>query len=120
MDDRNIRRDILDELEYDPSLDAAQIGVAVEKGIATLSGQGSGRWDRCVQLVLRPKCALAKRDTREHQQAHSTLPAWYHRSGVVSQRDLLHLTRHIDNQPCKSLGYRTPTEVFMANLQEDR
>lgn len=38
MDDRKIRRDILDELESDPSLDAAQIGVAVEHGIATLSG----------------------------------------------------------------------------------
>ncbi|KQY21546.1 BON domain-containing protein [Rhizobium sp. Root482] len=38
MDDRRIRRDILDELEFDPSLDAARIGVAVEQGIATLSG----------------------------------------------------------------------------------
>ena len=38
MDDRKIRRDILDELEFDPSLDAARIGVAVEQGIAALSG----------------------------------------------------------------------------------
>ncbi len=35
MDDRKI---LLDGLEYDPSLDAVQIGVAVEDGIATLSG----------------------------------------------------------------------------------
>ncbi|MBP2448624.1 IS30 family transposase [Rhizobium leguminosarum] len=39
---------------------------------------------------------------------------------VVSQRDLLHLTRHINDQPRKCLGYRTPTEVFMAHLHEDR
>lgn len=39
---------------------------------------------------------------------------------VVSQRDLLHLTRHINDQPRKCLGYRTPAEVFMAHLQEGR
>ncbi|MET3758726.1 IS30 family transposase [Rhizobium binae] len=39
---------------------------------------------------------------------------------VVSQRDLLHLTRHVNDQPRKCLGYRTPTEVFMAHLHEDR
>ena len=39
---------------------------------------------------------------------------------VVSQRDLLHLTRLINDQPRKCLGYKTPAEVFMAHLQEDR
>ncbi|MBX4899715.1 IS30 family transposase [Rhizobium bangladeshense] len=38
---------------------------------------------------------------------------------VVSQHDLLNLTRHINDQPRKCLGYRTPTEVFMAHLRED-
>ena len=38
---------------------------------------------------------------------------------VVSQRDLLHLTRHINNQPRKCLGYKTPAEVFMAHLQDE-
>ncbi len=37
---------------------------------------------------------------------------------VESQRDLLHLTRHINDQPRKCLGYRTPAEVFMAHLHE--
>ncbi|EGL62366.1 IS30 family transposase [Agrobacterium sp. ATCC 31749] len=37
---------------------------------------------------------------------------------VVSQRDLLRLTRHINDQPRKCLGYRTPAEVFIAHLQE--
>jgi osmotically-inducible protein OsmY len=38
MNDLEIRRDILDELEFDPSIDAATIGVSVENGVATLSG----------------------------------------------------------------------------------
>lgn len=38
MTDKLIRRDIMTELEYDPSIDAANIGVAVEDGIVTLTG----------------------------------------------------------------------------------
>jgi osmotically-inducible protein OsmY len=38
MSDISIRQDVLDELEFEPSLDAAHIGVAVENGVATLSG----------------------------------------------------------------------------------
>jgi osmotically-inducible protein OsmY len=36
--DKEIRQDVLDELEYEPSLDATQIGVAVKDGIVTLTG----------------------------------------------------------------------------------
>lgn len=35
---------------------------------------------------------------------------------AVSQRDLNTLARHLNNQPRKCLGYKTPAEVFMANL----
>ncbi len=38
MNDRELRQTILDELEFDPSVNAAHIGVAVEDGIVTLSG----------------------------------------------------------------------------------
>ncbi len=38
MSDSRLRQDILDELEYEPSIDAANIGVAVEKGVVTLTG----------------------------------------------------------------------------------
>jgi len=38
MDDKQLRQDVLDELEFEPSIDAANIGVAVEDGIVTLSG----------------------------------------------------------------------------------
>ena len=38
MSDTTLRQDILDELEIEPSIDAADIGVAVEDGIVTLTG----------------------------------------------------------------------------------
>jgi osmotically-inducible protein OsmY len=41
MSDLNTRQDILDELEFEPSVDAAHIGVAVENGIVTLTGHVS-------------------------------------------------------------------------------
>jgi osmotically-inducible protein OsmY len=36
--DLELRRDVLDELEWEPSVDAAQIGAAVERGVVTLTG----------------------------------------------------------------------------------
>jgi osmotically-inducible protein OsmY len=41
MTDLGIRQDILDELAFEPSIDAAHIGVSVEDGVATLSGHVS-------------------------------------------------------------------------------
>jgi osmotically-inducible protein OsmY len=38
MNDMNLRTAILDELEWEPSIDAEHIGVAVDDGIVTLSG----------------------------------------------------------------------------------
>lgn len=38
MTDKDLRRDVLDELDFDPSLDAAEIGVAVSEGVVTLTG----------------------------------------------------------------------------------
>ncbi len=38
MTDKDLRRDVLDELDFDPSLDAANIGVAVHDGVVTLTG----------------------------------------------------------------------------------
>jgi len=38
MNDSVLRQDIIDELEFEPSIDAADIGVAVENGVATLTG----------------------------------------------------------------------------------
>jgi osmotically-inducible protein OsmY len=38
MSDMSLRQDVVDELEFDPTVDATKIGVAVENGIVTLSG----------------------------------------------------------------------------------
>jgi osmotically-inducible protein OsmY len=38
MNDSTLRMDIIDELEFEPSIDAVNIGVAVEDGIVTLTG----------------------------------------------------------------------------------
>ncbi|AHG50064.1 hypothetical protein RLEG12_00255 (plasmid) [Rhizobium leguminosarum bv. trifolii CB782] len=39
---------------------------------------------------------------------------------AVSQRNLIQLARHLNDQPRKCLDYRAPAEVFMAHLQEGR
>ena len=38
MDDLSLRQDVIDELQFEPSVDAANIGVSVENGVVTLSG----------------------------------------------------------------------------------
>ncbi|WP_353148869.1 BON domain-containing protein [Pollutimonas bauzanensis] len=38
MKDNELRQHIIDELSFEPSIDAANIGVAVENGVVTLSG----------------------------------------------------------------------------------
>ena len=38
MHDNALRQDIVDEFEFDPSFDGAHIGIAVERGIVTLTG----------------------------------------------------------------------------------
>ncbi len=38
MNDNQLRQNVIDELEFDPSVNSASIGVAVEDGVVTLSG----------------------------------------------------------------------------------
>ena len=38
MDDKKLRQDVIDELAFEPSLNAETIGVAAEHGVVTLSG----------------------------------------------------------------------------------
>src|SRR5207253_10290800 len=41
MSDLDLQRDVLDELRWEPSVNAAHIGVSVKDGIVTLSGHVS-------------------------------------------------------------------------------
>src|SRR3954451_12802506 len=38
MTDEELQRDVLDELRWDPSVDAVHIGVSVKDGVVTLTG----------------------------------------------------------------------------------
>lgn len=39
MDDMTLRRNVVDELDFEPSIDASDIGVAVQDGVVTLTGR---------------------------------------------------------------------------------
>lgn len=41
MSDKQLRQDVIDELEFDPSVNAAHVGVAVDGGVVTLTGHVS-------------------------------------------------------------------------------
>lgn len=41
MSDNSLQQDIIDELDFEPSIDAAHVGVAVDNGVVTLTGHVS-------------------------------------------------------------------------------
>jgi len=41
MSDRSLRQSVLDELEFEPAVDATKIGIAVDNGVVTLTGHVS-------------------------------------------------------------------------------
>jgi osmotically-inducible protein OsmY len=55
--DRKIQQDVQDELSWEPSVDEARIGVAVENGVVTLSGEVStyGEKHQAEKAALRVK-----------------------------------------------------------------
>ena len=61
MSDRTLRQSIIDELEWEPSVDAAHIGVAVDKGVATLTGHVSSYAEKLAaeRAVVRVKGVTA-------------------------------------------------------------
>ena len=46
MTDSELQRDVLDELKWEPSVNAAHIGVSVKNGIVTLSGHVPSYWEK--------------------------------------------------------------------------
>ena len=46
MNNKRLRLHIIDELEFEPSIDTALIGVAVENGIVTLTGHVPSYWQK--------------------------------------------------------------------------
>ena len=67
MSELQLRQDVLDELEFEPSVDAAHIGVAVEKGVVTLSGHVGSYAEQlaAIAVVRRMKGVKATADETE-------------------------------------------------------
>lgn len=52
MTDKQLRFDIIDELDFEPSIDAADIGVAVDQGVVTLTGHVRSYSDKITALDI--------------------------------------------------------------------
>jgi len=46
IDDSEVRRKVLAELDWDPSIDASAVGVAVKDGVVTLTGSIASYWQK--------------------------------------------------------------------------
>lgn len=57
MNDKQLRADVIDELDFAPSIDSANIGVAVENGVVTLTGHVPSYWQQSTleRIVWRVK-----------------------------------------------------------------
>ena len=74
MDDKVLRQFIMDELDFEPSIDSANIGVAVENGVVTLSGHVASyaekiAAERAVQRVKSVKAIAQEIEVRYPDQA---------------------------------------------------
>ena len=79
MDDKLVRDDVLEELDFDPSIDATNIGVAVDEGVVTLSGHVSSYAEKiaaeCAARRVKGVRAIAKRSrfaTRAKRKQQTT------------------------------------------------
>lgn len=46
MDDKQLQQAVIDELDWEPSIDASQIGVTASNGVVTLSGHVPTYWEK--------------------------------------------------------------------------
>ena len=65
MTDSQLRQDIIDEFEFDPSFDAAHIGVAVDKNVVSLTGHVNSYAEKVAAI------AAARRVKRVHAIAEN-------------------------------------------------
>lgn len=103
MTDTQLRQDIIDELDFEPGVDAAHIGVAVENGVVTLSGHVSNYMERlaaenavrrvkgvqAIALEIQVRYASDKK-TADDEIARRALDIM--RWSVVVPRDRIHIT----------------------------
>jgi osmotically-inducible protein OsmY len=53
MDDKQLQQSVIDELEFEPSVDAAHIGVTANDGVVTLTGHPSQHQDQTGRQSVR-------------------------------------------------------------------
>ena len=75
--DVQLQRDVMNELQWEPTVHAAEIGVAVKDGVVTLSGDADScakRWaaERAVKRVSGVKAVA--------EEIKATLPGTYRRA----------------------------------------
>ena len=58
--DIELQRDVLDELKWEPSINASQIGVAVNRGIVTLSGSVHSHGEKYAAEMARSESMVFK------------------------------------------------------------
>jgi osmotically-inducible protein OsmY len=46
MDDLELKRNVESELNFEPSINAAEIGVPVKNGVVTLTGRAPSYWEK--------------------------------------------------------------------------
>ena len=55
-----IQKDVMDELKWEPSLSASEIGVAVKNGVVTLSGQVDAYYKKLIAEKAAKRVAVVK------------------------------------------------------------
>ena len=68
--DSEIRQDVIDQLKYEPMLNAAEIGVAVKNGIVTLSGIVDSYFKKIAAEMATKKSSRCKRNCRRFTNRH--------------------------------------------------
>ena len=58
MNEKELRQNVVDELDFEPSIDSANIGIAAEHGVVTLTGHVPSyaqRWAGSIRRTKRPR-----------------------------------------------------------------
>lgn len=122
MSDITLRQLINDELEFEPSIDAADIGVTVEKGIVTLSGHVPtyGQKSKVEEIVSRIRGVRGFAEEIEVRPVDSKSTA----DDVLATRaaDLIHWNAFVPDNMVKvkvQKGYVTLTGTVEWQYQKD-
>jgi len=99
MDDKTLRQHIIDELEFEPSIEAAHIGVAVEDSVVTLTGHVASyaekvAAERAVQRVKGVKALALEVQVRYPFEAKTDDDQLAKRAGVTGVTNAIEVKPH--------------------------